>query len=419
MHDRPLHDALAALADDAATLLSDAMQTGAEIPFELADLGSKGAPLWCYRPQTARFLGDSITDLALLPGYAAAVRALERQPGLGAYLRTRGKRSVPGGPRPRADAAVRSFLGAVFDGATAFEVVEAARFHTAYEELERALYAGRTLTCVAVAIEGLAIASPELHLADGLSLVRKDALHDAPDDLDPSAATVALVRDERRPDDGPALEDAARSLRRLQSALRLWDAAAPALSPFAHTRSDGGPWLPVALAVGTRRAQGTTTLEPDDEDPFRAFCALVARRTPRGGTLAWALRRYELGVERPLALEALSDWLLAARALLEPEGPQVDMLADRMAAICAAAGPDRDALADRLDDAIVLERAAIHGSLRGEPHLLALAEEFGGCLRAILRDVLCGHLDPDLRALADALLTGEPAPAQAGSDENR
>jgi hypothetical protein len=36
----------------------------------------------------------------------------------------------------------------------------------------------------------------------------------------------------------------------------------------------------------------------------------------------------------------------------------------------------------------------------------------GACLRAILRDVLCGHLDPDLRRVADALLAdAAPAPA--------
>jgi hypothetical protein len=33
----------------------------------------------------------------------------------------------------------------------------------------------------------------------------------------------------------------------------------------------------------------------------------------------------------------------------------------------------------------------------------ALVEELGGCLRAVLRDVLCGHLDPKLRTVADEL----------------
>ena len=35
---------------------------------------------------------------------------------------------------------------------------------------------------------------------------------------------------------------------------------------------------------------------------------------------------------------------------------------------------------------------------------VALIEEVAGHLRAILRDVLCGHLDPDVRTLADDLI---------------
>jgi hypothetical protein len=33
-----------------------------------------------------------------------------------------------------------------------------------------------------------------------------------------------------------------------------------------------------------------------------------------------------------------------------------------------------------------------------------MVTSLGSCLRAILRDVLCGHLDPDLRRVADGLL---------------
>jgi hypothetical protein len=35
----------------------------------------------------------------------------------------------------------------------------------------------------------------------------------------------------------------------------------------------------------------------------------------------------------------------------------------------------------------------------------------GGCVRAVLRDVLCGHLDPDLRRVADELLGREATAA--------
>jgi hypothetical protein len=148
----------------------------------------------------------------------------------------------------------------------------------------------------------------------------------------------------------------------------------------------------------------------EDEDPLRAFCALVARRTPRAGELAWALRRFELGCERASALEALTDWLLAARALLGGEGERSALR--RLAAICAPAG-ERDALAARLQEAAALERGVVAGVVRAQPEVEALVEALGGHLRAVLRDVLCGHLDPALRGVADTILA-TPAPTFAG-----
>jgi hypothetical protein len=150
---------------------------------------------------------------------------------------------------------------------------------------------------------------------------------------------------------------------------------------------------------------GDCLLSPEEEDPLRAFCALIARRTPRAGELAWALRRFELGCERSSPWEALSDWLLSARALLGEE----DRMCDRLAAICAAP-EERDALSRRLRDTVALERAAIAGRL--DPGLEPLVEELGSHLRAVLRDVLCGHLDPALRTLADGLLASDEQPAE-------
>ena len=74
---------------------------------------------------------------------------------------------------------------------------------------------------------------------------------------------------------------------------------------------------------------------PEQEDELRAFCNLVSRRAPDGNELAWALRAVRAGVRARAAYEALSDHLLALRALLEPEGPASGMLAGRIAALCA------------------------------------------------------------------------------------
>ena len=154
----------------------------------------------------------------------------------------------------------------------------------------------------------------------------------------------------------------------------------------------------------------------EQEDELRAFCNLVSRRAPHGNVLAWALRRFELGCERERSLEALSDHLLALRALLEPEGPESGLLPGRLAALCAT--PERRLeLTERTIAALALEREVVVGvgaspAGRSRNARQALATDIADHLRALLRDVVCGHLDPDLVTLADRLLL-EPA---AGTD---
>jgi hypothetical protein len=412
MHNRALHDSLAAFVEEAARQLADEVSGGAEVPFELMEMSPHAratSPLYCYRPLTGRFIGERIGVLARLPSYPAASQGLAALPDLPAYLQARGRR--PPGPdrRAQADAALQAFLTAVWTEATEF-TFDPTRFAQAYAELETVAYDGCTLSVVLAPVDGLVIESEELALGDGLALVRAGTLKDAPGDIGhDEMATVALLALEGAPGDHRALEDAGRRLRRLQTALRLWDDAEAALGPTAWARTDGGPWTAIPLATGLRRDVGDCLVSAEDEDPLRAFCALVARRTPRSGELAWALRRFELGCERGTALEALTDWLLAARAVLaEPDAVGYERLCERLAAICAMP-EDREPLVERLRRAIALERAVVAGLVRPDPDLEALVAEFGTCLRAVLRDVLCGHLEPELRRVADALLA-EVAP---------
>jgi hypothetical protein len=203
-------------------------------------------------------------------------------------------------------------------------------------------------------------------------------------------------------------------LARLRTALRLFDPAGVTLSPLAWTRTAAGPWQPFALGPNAARGDGTVHVAPEQEDELRAFCSLVGRRTPRSGPLAWALARWELAGERAGragTAQALADHLLALRALLEPEGPGSGRLAERLAVLCATPG-ERDALAARVAQAAALERSAVAGTAVDEA-LGTLAGELSGYLRALLRDVLCGHLESDLRAVADALLARE---AQAATE---
>jgi hypothetical protein len=409
MHNRALHDTLAAFVEEAAWQLAEEVSGGAEIPFELIEEGRAGSPLYCYRPLTARFIAERAGALARLPSYMAAVQGLTGLPDTAEYLRARGRRPTGSEPRAQADAALQAFIGAVWADATDF-TFEPERFAAAYAELEAAVYRGVALSVVVTPVDGLVIDADEIALGDGLSLVRGVTLQDVPAELrGDEFATVAVLALE---DDG--LEQAGRRLRRLQTALRLWDEAEPALGPTAWARTDGGPWLAIPLATGLRRTAGDCLLGPDEEDQLRAFCSLVARRMPRSGELAWALRRFEFGCERGSALEGLTDWLLCARALLaEPDAVGYERMCERMAAICAMP-EERDELVAGLRRAIAMERAVVAGVVRPDPAVEELVASVASCLRAILRDVLCGHLDPDLRRVADALLADvAPSPAPA------
>ena len=411
MHNRALHDSLAAFVEEAAWQLAEEVSGGAEVPFELIEQGRASAPLYCYRPLTGRFIADRAGALGRLPSYPAAVQGLTGLPDLPAYLQARGRRTPGPDRRSQAEATLQCFLTAVWAEATDF-TFDATRFAAAYAELEEVAYDGVTLSVVLAPVEGLVIESDEVSLGDGLALVRGETLNELPGELIPDEhATIAVLALEGAPGDDRALEGAGRRLRRLQTALRLWDEAEPSLGPTAWARTDGGPWGAVPLATGVRRTEGDCLLAAEDEDPLRAFCSLVARRTPRGGELAWALRRFELGCERASAVEALTDWLLAGRALLaEPGQAGYERMVERMAAICAAP-EDRVEMEHRVRDAIALERAVVAGLVRPDQEVEALIGTLGANLRAMLRDVLCGHLEPALRRTADEVLADDEEPA--------
>jgi hypothetical protein len=94
---------------------------------------------------------------------------------------------------------------------------------------------------------------------------------------------------------------------------------------------------------------------------------------------------------------------------LEPEGTASGRLAGRVAALCAEP-EERVALTERIAHASELERALITGTALPEPRVAAdLVAEVSDHLRAILRDVLCGHLDSDVRRVADDLIGASAA----------
>src|ERR671928_20652 len=71
MHNRALHDSLAAFVQEAAWQLAEEVSGGAEVPFELDATPTRSAPLYCYRPLTGRFIAQRSTMLSRLPTYAS------------------------------------------------------------------------------------------------------------------------------------------------------------------------------------------------------------------------------------------------------------------------------------------------------------------------------------------------------------
>lgn len=422
MRNLSLHDALATFTTDAGVRLKLAAADGDEIPFEVIESEDPRGrergriPLYCYRPLTGEFIRARLGLLVALPSYAPAARALEGAGGAEVYLRARGEAEIPQEPRGRADATLRCFLARVFRERSEFGFDEV-RFEGAYEELERALYQGRCVTEVVAPLLGidLDLGTDELVIGDGLSLVRPDTLAQPPGELrgngvQPSLLVVLRVAHERQ--EQPSAGFARTRFRRLLTALRLYERGSYAIAPLGYSRIDDGVWTPVPLGY-SGRPRRLTLVSAAAEDELRGFCNLITRRLPGrhggsalGGEVAWALSRFEMGAERPSSLEALSDYLMALRALLEPEGPASGRLAQRLAVICAPAH-DRTTLVERTVHAVALERAVITGltpvdepSAQSDATVDALAEH----LRAILRDVLCGHLNADVCGVADDLL---------------
>lgn len=420
-----LYEALARFTTDAGMRLKLAADDGDEIPFEVvqSDAQRGRIPLYCYRPLTGEFIRARLGLLVALPTYAPAARALESAGGAEVYLRARGEAQIPEQPRERADTVLRCFLARVFAERSEFGFDEF-RFDRAYEELERALYQGRCVTEVVVPLLGidLDLDTDELVIGEGLSLVRPSALPHPPDELRPMAVQPSLLLVLRVAHDRleqPSVAFARGRFRRLLTALRLYERGSYAIAPLGYSRIDDGVWKPVPLGYGGRPRR-LTLVPVAAEDELRAFCNLISRRLPGraggaapGGEVAWALGRFEMGAERVAPFEALTDYLLALRALLEPEGPSSGRLAQRLAVICAPP-QQRATLAERTARAVELERAVIAGLAPDEPGVWVddLVDDVAEHLRAILRDVLCGHLNADVCGVADELLAeaaAEPA----------
>ena len=420
MRSHQLENALANFLEEAARYLQTDLDCGSEIAFELEQRGSSPSrtPLYCYRPMTTEFMGQRWRALGGLASHARAAAALEGFEGLERYLASRGASRGPADARAgKAQVALWMLLEEVFADQTDFEL-NPDRVERALASLEQAAHAGACESTVVATLHGMTIASPAVPLAGGLQIVRPGAFDDLPEEVTPVGPTdqvdhlLVVLASEREDLDGAVGETRA-LLRELLAALRLFGDGRVALGELAWLRIAGGRWRPLALGEGGR-PRGMLVLAQTQEDELRAFCSLVARRAPEGNALAWALRRFELGCERPSEHEALSDYLLALRALLEPEGSPRAALSGRLAALCAPPAK-RTELTQLVVHALDLERGVIEGTARPSAADEQLIRVLANHLRALLRDVICGHLDADLAGYADAILASELTADRAGA----
>ena len=424
MRNRELHHTLRDFALEAAALLEEELRNGAEVEFEVDErpAGSKTV-LYRYTPLTSKFIDERWDRLRALSSCDPAARALGN--GAALYLRLQG---VPG---VDAEPALREMLDRLYDDATSFEFPEE-RFEKVYGDVERTLYEDSVAATVIGSLPGLELEHGRVDLGDGLSLIGGEAIDAPPEAVwsDPRERStepnvlVVLERDIRTDMPLPVTEARIR-FRRLLMAFRLFKAGAVALGPLAWSRADHGAWQPVLLG-SAGHLRGEPWLLTAAEEPELRELIEPLERARAGGAVAWALSRFEMGCERPLDTEALSDYLLALRALLDgSDDTGRASLALRLAALCAEES-DRRALQRRVELAFALERFVIGGG-SGEAYMDTIGSEsprelvleVEDQLRALLRDVLCGFLDPDLKSAADDILLRSAEPFEIEARDTR
>ena len=110
VRNRGLHDQLHAFACAASERLAVLVESGAEIPYEVAESPGARSVLYRYKPLSDAFVRDRFPELRALPAFPEVLAALSRIEGVSGYLRVMGTSYVPAAERDRAEAALERFL---------------------------------------------------------------------------------------------------------------------------------------------------------------------------------------------------------------------------------------------------------------------------------------------------------------------
>jgi hypothetical protein len=384
-----LEEALRRLAVEAADVFEELLRSGAELPFDLEVSRSEESPLpmYSYAPLTGEFIERHVAELRRLEAFVEV-------------------REIAG-----EEAAIR-FLVGLWDGRTEFEIASD-RLHGAIQGVLSTISSdegeGTPAGEIIVPLVGFHMPKDELIL-DGVRIVRADSIDDLP--LDAVEATrsgpgrksgfLALVScGVVAVAPAAAVAD---DLRRTLRTLRLFRPGAVGIGAHGWARRAGG-WERFGTGAGRTR-QGGYRLTGGEAADLERFGKALTERGERLPALAWAASRFELGAERASLIEALSDYLLALRGLLEGGGSANAALSARVAAL-ACRPAEREAGRLCVERALALERKLMSGArYRPVPDAspLEVIAELEELLRRLLKGLATGELSGDLRAAADESL---------------
>ena len=383
-----LEDALRRLAVEASDLFEQILAQGVELPFEVEPSDEGPLPMYSYVPRTGEFIAAHAAELRRLEAFVE-VRELADE-----------------------DAAV-GFLVGLWEGRGEFELVED-HLRGAIDAVLATRVAGVETEAgeVIVPLIGFHMPGDEIEL-DGVRIVRADRVDDAPvQALEATrvagkgksgflaqvrCATAAVAPTAAVSDD----------VRRAVRAMRLFRPGAVGIAPYGWVRRADG-WE--RFGTGANRTRhGGYRLTGNEAADLEAFSKTLASRGARMPALDWAISRFDLGAERASLVEALSDYLLALRGLLEGGGSAKAALGARVAALVAEPS-EREQTRVSVERALAIERKLMSGSrfvpaANSQP--LEVIAELEDLLRRILRSMVAGELGGDLRAAADQILLSD------------
>jgi hypothetical protein len=397
-----LNESIKRLATEAATRFSSLVAMGEEIPFDVAADAGDDSAFYSYVPMTGRYVLDHAEELRSLPSFTAAREATVEAGVAAPYLEARGE-AVPADPAARAELMLITFFASLWEGTAGF-ALDRERLDGALATLDAESRDADEADVLIVPLVGLRMSMPRLGLPHNVRIVRADSI-EAPveamssEGMGRAAWEPQYLAVAEQDEDGA--EGALQQLRELISVMRMFKGGGIGLGPYAFAPTGEGCWRRIATGAPATRPGGYRLGEAEAEE-LAGFAAELEARPDPDSALSWAVGRFEMGCERPTALEGLSDHLLAMRAVLEGHGPVGASLPLRAAALIEDESMDRLQARERVEDVLELERAMMNGMPIERAVELATWMEEG--TRRLLRQAALGELGSDLSTAADETL---------------